>query len=203
MKEELSMKENTKNHLICKYNSIRNKTKATCLKYHYIYNHVNVNVYFDAFDIKSVTLSIVLIAENQYYYTPLNILNTGATKEYLNQVPPQILEKILVDGRLDDFYENMESHLLKDIPYEQKYNDKIFVNTLKYTKRNDLDLPFWFCLRKTPMESSTLYKLNARADITLETLEKIQRKGYTLVRTSDPLKRKELTLILDPIDIKL
>ena len=53
------------------------------------------------------------------------------------------------------------------------------------------------------MTDDTLYKLNARADITLETLQKIQDEGYTLVRTADPEKRKELTLILQNIDIEL
>ena len=34
-------------------------------------------------------------------------------------------------------------------------------------------------------------------------LRKIQQEGYTLVRTPDPEKRKELTLILKQIGIKL
>ena len=199
----LSVKERTKSYLINKYKSIPRKTNATCLKYHYVYNNVNVNVYFDAFETKSVTLSIVLIADKKYYYTPLNILNTGITTEYLSKIPSQILEKILVENHLDDFYENMEKHLLNDAPYINYYNkDKYFVNTIKYSK-SKLDLPFWWYLRKIPMTDDTLYKLNARADITLETLQKIQDEGYTLVRTADPEKRKELTLILQNIDIEL
>ena len=42
-----------------------------------------------------------------------------------------------------------------------------------------------------------------RADITFDILRKIQQEGYTLVRTPDPEKRKELTLILKQIGIKL
>ena len=37
--------------------------------------------------------------------------------EYLSEIPPQILEKILVDNHLDDFYENMKKHLLEDKPH--------------------------------------------------------------------------------------
>ena len=185
------------------YNSIPKKTKATCLKFYYQYNNVNVNVYFDAFDNQSVALSIVLVADKKYYYTPLNILNTGMTTEYLNKIPSQILEKILVENHLNDFYENIEKHLLEDKPYVNYYNrDKYFVNTIKYAK-SKLDLPFWWYLRKIPMTDDTLYKLNARADITLETLQKIQHEGYTLVRTADPEKRKELTLMLQQIGIEL
>ena len=48
-----------------------------------------------------------------------------------------------------------------------------------------------------------MYKLSTRADISLETLKKIQQEGYTLVRTRDPNQRKELTLILQEIGITL
>ena len=168
------MKESTKAYLVDIYNSIPKKTKATCLKFYYQYHNVNVNVYFDAFDNQSVS-----------------------------EIPPQILEKILVDNHLDDFYENMEKHLLEDKPYFNYYNeDTYFVNTIKYAK-SKLDLPFWWYLRKVPMSDDTLYKLNARADITFDILRKIQQEGYTLVRTPDPEKRKELTLILKQIGIKL
>ena len=196
------MKESTKLYLVNRYNRIPRKTKATCLKYHYLYNNVNVNVYFDAFEAKSVALSIVLAADKKYYYTSLNILNTGMTTEYLSKIPPEIINK---PGRLtpEDFYENMEIHLLEDNPYVNYYNkDTYFVNTIKYAK-SKLDLPFWWCLRKVPMSDDTLNKLNVRADITLETLRKIQNEGYTLVRTADPEKRKELTLILQQVGIEL
>lgn len=197
------MKESTKAYLVDRYSRIPKKTKATCLKFHYVFNTVNVNVYFDAFDTKSVALSIVLAAEKKYYYTPLNILSNGMTTEYLSKIPSQILEKILVANHLDDFYENMEKHLLEHEPYINYYNkDTYFVNTIKYAK-NKLDLPFWWYLRNVPMTDETLYKLNARADITLETLRKIQKQGFTLVRTADPAKRKELTLILQQEDIEL
>ena len=197
------MKESTKDHLVNIYNNIPIKTKVTCLKFYYQYNNVNVNVYFDAFDSQSVGLSIVLAAEKNYYYTPLNILNTGMITEYLSEIPRQILAKILVDYRLDDFYENMEKHLLNNKPQFIYYNeDTYFVNTIKYAQ-NKLDLPFWWHLRKVPMTDDTLYKLNARADITFDILRKIQQEGYTLVRTSDPEKRNELTIILDRVGIKL
>ena len=53
------------------------------------------------------------------------------------------------------------------------------------------------------MTDETLYKLNSRADISLDTLRKIQEEGYTLVRTSELKERKELTLILERIGIRL
>ena len=181
------MREDTKMHLVDTYNSISKKTRATCLKFYYKYNNVNVNVYFDAFDEQSVALSIVLVYGESYYYTPLNILNTGMAREYLNEIPNHILNQILVDNSLNYNYYN---------------EDKFFVNTIKYTK-NKIDLPFWKSLRRVRMTDETLYKLNSRADISLDTLRKIQEEGYTLVRTSELKERKELTLILKRIGIRL
>ena len=197
------MKESTKAYLVDIYNSIPKKQRLLA-KIFTINITMLMSMYiFDAFDNQSVVLSIVLSAKKKYYYTPLNILNTGMITEYLSEIPPQILEKILVDNHLDDFYENMEKHLLEDKPYFNYYNeDTYFVNTIKYAK-SKLDLPFWWYLRKVPMSDDTLYKLNARADITFDILRKIQQEGYTLVRTPDPEKRKELTLILKQIGIKL
>lgn len=197
------MNESTKNYLIKKYNEIPRKTQATCIKFYYTYNGVHVNVYFDAFDEASTTLSIVLAMDKVYYYTPLNILNRRMKKEYLSDIPSEILEKISVDHRLDDFYENMEKHLLEDRPYHNSYSlDKFFVNTIKYSK-DALDLPFWWHLRNVRMSDDTLIKLNARGDIPLEVLRKIQDKGFTLVRTADPTKRSFITIILENEGIKL
>lgn len=203
MEGVLPVKESTKSYLVNRYNRIPWKTKATCLKYYYVYNNVNVNVYFDAFETKCVALSIILVADKKYYYTSLNILNAGMATEYLNKVPSQILEKILVNDHLDEFYKNMEKHLLEDNPYLINYDEDVyFANTIKYQKSKS-DLPFWWHLRKVPMTDDTLYKLYATTDITIETLKKIQQKGFTLVRTSDPKNRKELTLILQQTGIKL
>ena len=203
MKGVFCVKESTKAYLVDIYNSIPKKTKATCLKFYYQYHNVNVNVYFDAFDNQSVVLSIVLSAKKKYYYTPLNILNTGMITEYLSEIPPQILEKILVDNHLDDFYENMEKHLLEDKPHFNYYNeDTYFVNTIKYAK-SKLDLPFWWYLRKVPMSDDTLNALSERADISRETLLEIQKQGFTLVRTDDIEKRRSLTLILGEHGITL
>lgn len=199
----VKMDKKTKTYLINRYNCIPQKTNATCLKYHYEYNSVHVNVYFDAFDVNSVSFSIVLVYGNKYYYTSLNILNSGIETEYLTKIPSQILSKILVDNCLDDFYRKMETHILEDRPYVNYYNkDKYFINTIRYSKTN-LDLPFWSHIRRVRMSDDTLYKLNAKADISLETLQKIQNKGLTLVRTADSTKRKELTIILQRENIEL
>lgn len=100
-------------------------------------------------------LSTVLIRHGQ---STSHILNTGMAREYLNEIPNHILNQILVDNSLNDFYKNMEEHLLNDRPHYNYYNeDKFFVNTIKYTK-NKIDLPFWKSLRRVRMTDETLYK---------------------------------------------
>lgn len=199
------MQESTKLFLINQYKRTCVPAKNSCLKYYYQFHNVHVNVYFDAFEEKSVSLSMILSANGKYYYTPLNILNTGTSTQYLKKIPFQILEKILVDEHLTCFFEDMESHLLNDRSYSTHYDKDVgFVNTVKNIKPFEtINLPFWRGLRKVHMQDETMYKLSTRADISLETLKKIQQEGYTLVRTQDPNQRKELTLILQEIGITL
>ena len=53
------------------------------------------------------------------------------------------------------------------------------------------------------MTDDTLEKLSERADISRKTLLAIQEKGFTLVRTDDSDKRRNLKIILDEIGILL
>ena len=199
------MQESTKLFLINQYKRTCVPAKNSCLKYYYQFHNVHVKVYFDAFEEKSVSLSMILSANGKYYYTPLNILSAGTSTQYLKKLPRQILEKILVDEHLTCFFENMESHLLNDRSYSTHYDKDVgFVNTVKNIKPFEtINLPFWRGLRKVHMQDETMYKLSTWADISLETLKKIQQEGYTLVRTRDPNQRKELTLILQEIGITL
>ncbi|HBG1231096.1 TPA: hypothetical protein KPG58_000976 [Clostridioides difficile] len=196
------MKESVKNFLIEKYNELNHKASYTCLKYHYKYNSVNVNLYFDAYDLDSLSLYLILIYEKEYYYTPLNISDSNVKKEYLKKIPQKILERILVNNHLTEFYENMEEHILKNKYIVNSYlKDIIFVNTMKYIKKDSIDLPFWDHIRRTRMQDTTLKKLMARTDISYEVLKAIQDNNSTLVRTDKISRRKKLTVILGEKDI--
>lgn len=192
-----------KERLIKNYERISYKKPEHCLKFYYTYNGVNVNLYFDYYDKKSMSLSLILVVNNLFYFTPLNILNKGLNKEYLPKIPFEILNKILQEGTLNDFYKNMESHILQDKPHINYYSkDKIFTNTLKF-KKGDIDLPFWKTIRRIRMPENTLINLSHRADISIEILRKLQNNNLTLVRTAKPEERRELTLILRDHNIKL
>ena len=122
-------------------------------------------------------------------------MNTHIRKEYLPKLPSIFLDKILVNEELDEFFRYMENKILEIAPIPASYKkDKIFTNTIKYQK--DIDLPFWWHLRQVPMSNDYIEILSDRADISRETLLKIQKEGFTLVRTDDVNKRRNLTIIL-------
>lgn len=197
------MREVVKSKMLFTYQNLSFKKKETCLKYFYKFNNVNVNVFFDAYDENSMTFSIILAYEKNYYFTPLNITNNKIRKEYLTQIPIQILSNILVENHLDDFFYSMEEHILTSNPVINFYNnEKIFVNTIAFNKKN-IDLPFWHFIRRTRMTDDTLEELSERADISRHILKKIQNNGMTLVRTGDPRKRKKLTIILNEEGLEL
>lgn len=54
------MREIVRNHLLNKYYELKFKNKLTNLKFHYKYNEVNTNLYFDAYDVDSISFRIIL-----------------------------------------------------------------------------------------------------------------------------------------------
>lgn len=130
-------------------------------------------------------------------------MNNTIKTEYLVDIPLKILEKILVDNKLEDFYFKMEEYVLSHRPIKINYEkDKLFVNTIRY-KDKGTKLPFWHHIRKVRMSDRTLNELSEYGDISRNVLIEIQNQNLTLVRTGDPRKRNNLTMILSQYDIKL
>ncbi len=185
------------------YNKLPYRDNDTCLKFRYDFNGVTVNLYFDAFDSFSVSFSMILSFNKKYYYTLLNILETNALSEYLPKIHNEMLEKILVDNKLEQFFSLMERHLLEDnFKIIHYFQDKCYKNTLKFNNVEE-DLPFWWYPKRVRMANETLLKLFARTDIPITILRDIQNRGFTLVRTSDPKLRTELVFILKQIGITI
>lgn len=195
------MKKSTIDYLVKYYNNLINKKANTCLKFRYIFNNISVNIYFDAFYASNISFNIILIHKetNTYYFTPINIFKS----KFLPALSPKIQEKIILHKSLNCFYENMENHLLKDTPVIVDYNDACFKHTLNNKKALHVDKPFLSHLSRKHMADKTLNNLFNVTSIPMEVLQKIKDSGYTLVRTVDPSKRKDITLILNRINIKL
>ena len=54
-----AMQKNVRTKLLNDYSQLGFKGKSTCVKYRYDYNGVTVNLYFDAFDPDSNTLTMI------------------------------------------------------------------------------------------------------------------------------------------------
>lgn len=191
------MRQEVRDRLIEEYSKLELKRQFTALKYHFKHNNVDVNIFFDAYDDKVPSMSMILSYEKKYYYTSLNISNTEVRTEYLEKIPFVILEQILDENKhLNAFFTDIEEHILNDdkivINYER---DICFINTMKYS-RSRTDLPFLFSLKKVKMANDTLERLSETMGVEREILKKIQSAGFTIVRTDDVNKRKSLTAII-------
>lgn len=196
------MRQEVREYLIEEYNNLEFRRQFTAIKYRFRYNNVDVNIYFDAYDDKAPSMSMILAYDRTYYYTSLNINNTEIRTEYLEKIPFAILNQILDENHhLNSFFEEIEKHILENnkivINYEK---DTCFINTMKYSRSRE-DLPFLQSLRKVKMPDDTLERLSETMGIDREILKKIQSEGFTIVRTDDIRKRKHLTAIIDNADI--
>lgn len=198
------MRQEVRDRLIEEYSKLELKRQFTALKYHFKHNNVHVNIFFDAYDDKVPSMSMILACEKKYYYTSLNISNTKVRTAYLEKIPFVILEQILdEDKHLNDFYSDIEEHILNDNKIVINYKrDVCFINTLKYS-RSRTDLPFLFSLKKVKMANDTLERLSETMGVEREILEKIQSAGFTIVRTDDVNKRKSLTAIIENSKISI
>ncbi len=196
------MRLEVRDYLIDEYNNLEFRRQFTAIKYRFRYNNVDVNIYFDAYDEKAPSMSMILAYDRAYYYTSLNINNTEVRTEYLEKIPFVILDQILDEShQLISFFAEIEKHILENnkivINYEK---DTCFINTMKYS-RSRTDLPFLQSLRKVKMPDNTLERLSETMGIDREILKKIQSEGFTIVRTDDIKKRKHLTAIIENTDI--
>ena len=196
------MRQEVGDYLIDEYNNLEFRRQFTAIKYRFRYNNVDVNIYFDAYDEKAPSMSMILAYDRAYYYTSLNINNTEVRTEYLEKIPFVILDQILDEShQLISFFAEIEKHILENnkivINYEK---DTCFINTMKYS-RSRTDLPFLQSMRKVKMPDNTLERLSETMGIDREILKKIQSEGFTIVRTDDIKKRKHLTAIIENTDI--
>lgn len=175
------MRLEVRDYLIDEYNNLEFRRQFTAIKYRFRYNNVDVNIYFDAYDEKAPSMSMILAYDRAYYYTSLNINNTEVRTEYLEKIPFVILDQILDEShQLISFFAEIEKHILENnkivINYEK---DTCFINTMKYS-RSRTDLPFLQSLRKVKMPDNTLERLSETMGIDREILKKYNPKVLQL-----------------------
>lgn len=200
------MQQETIDKLKKDYSRMEIQANSSVIKYRFKVNFVNVNIYFDEYDKNIPNLSMILIKDNNYYYSSLNILKPEIDVQYLEAIPCDILQSILKDNKLDDFFKKIENFILENDYYTMSYkNDYIFKNTMFYSvkNKNRKDLPFLQGCRHAKMTEFTYYQLQNTLGINSNILDKVRARNLTLVRTSDISRRKKLTLVLEEIGIRL
>ena len=78
------MRSEVKIQLLNNYYALPYKGSITAIKYGFKYHNVNVNLYFDAYDEKNPSLSMILSFSEKYYYTSLNVKDTSLMLFYLH-----------------------------------------------------------------------------------------------------------------------
>lgn len=127
-----------------KYPNKSKRTASNCIKYFYPNKDKGffVNIYYDLFDINNPSFILVLIEDKdsvddrspKYYLTNLNIFNTNIS-EYLPNIPSEILDRILTNGSLEEFYQTLEKKILSGKPLKNITSyDKVFKTTAKKWK---------------------------------------------------------------------
>ncbi len=188
--------------------------KNSCLKIHYQYNGVNVNLFFDAYDSESLALCVILNDKNEYYLTPLNIhkILEINKKPYLKECPKSILRKLCSsEGKLDLFDKDMREHIRyyltkskeQQINLKCEYSDESFQKALEKSKNKQYNTPFLHHIRSATMSKEHFIKLGYKLNISKEVLMGLQQQGRTIVTTNDPSKRRKLTIILKEIGYEI
>ncbi len=183
------------------YDSLPNKAIDTCLKYQFQFNTLRISLYFDALDKDCVGLFLLLNTtegKELTYLTPINIGN-----KYLPELPNEILFKVSVGKKLDTFYTALKKCILESNPLYLHYKqDKEFKKGISNIKKKE-SLPFLWHLRRDKMTPEMFNTVLKTFRIERSTLEKIQKAGFTFVRTDDIEKRRNLEIILKDANFPL
>jgi hypothetical protein len=180
------------------------KNRTACLKFQYKFKCTEVTLYFDCYDEVVPTISMILHREKQYYFKSFNLGDINSIKRYMDNLPENILEDILENKSLEEFYRELKSHLLTSDCQPCNYEKDIrFINTLKYQKNKYEINPFFSHLRHVHMQDKQLDLLNTYLSIPKNILKSLQTNGFTIVTTANPGKRTSLHLELKKYSIQI
>ncbi|MDU1912509.1 hypothetical protein [Fusobacterium sp.] len=173
------MRQEIIDHLKNEYKKLKLTSKKLNLKYSYLFNNVEVNIYFDNFDEDLPTVTLILKYKKLYYFRPFNFNDNN----YLRRIPSEILEKLLVENRLDEFYDTLEKKLTGDYKVANYEKDYLYKNTVKFQENNFEINPFFHHLRNVRMTDDQKELLNIYLNISIETLNYIQNRRFTVITT--------------------
>ncbi|HEG2582159.1 TPA: DNA repair protein Rad50 [Campylobacter lari] len=190
--------------LLKKYNDIKCKKNDSCIKLHYQYHNVRVNLYFNGYDKNYPSSFMILSNEKSYYITTFNVDHFDEKNQYLKEIPDPMLNLIKDNnGKLISFYNEMRIQIKKgNFENINCGYGKIFTDIIKVNKNKETVKPFFHYLRIGQMSSKHFKKLSYSTNLSKEILMKIQRAGFTIVTTSNFLEAKDFSAELKRCNIK-
>lgn len=191
------MKEEVIEHLKTEYKKLEIKSKKACLKYSYLFNKVSVNIYFDNYDKDLPSITLILKFEKVCYFRTFNF----EYSRYLENIPIEILNKLLDNNTLEEFYDTLEEKLMKEYCIASYQKDYLYKENVKLQEKICKINPFVFYLRKPPMTEEQKSLLNTYLNIPKETLNYIQKKGFTIATTDDIEKKIKLKDAMGKVEI--
>ncbi|POA07902.1 hypothetical protein [Staphylococcus caprae] len=194
------MNQSTFEKLINDYKNLRYKKETTAIKYSGVFNKVNINIYFDAWDDENYNFQLILHNNKDYYLTNLNIVDGEFSSKYLINLPCNLKHSISSNYNLDKFYLKVEDIINNNQHYPVNYNkDSLMINTKKFNPPKE---EMYIKGLSHKNMTNNMYKwAKNNLNISIKTLDLIKYSHLTLVRTNDITKRKKLKVILKKFNI--
>ncbi|WP_251423742.1 hypothetical protein [Veillonella agrestimuris] len=195
------MKTTVKNRLIEAYNQLETDDAKTAIKYHFEYNLVQVNLYFDNYDFKNPSLCIFLKYKEHSYFTTLKMNNTGGSNQYLDKLNSTIRHQIIDDnGKLLSFFECIDTHILER-RFEKIYygTDKSFNQAMNSKRKENGNEEFSFIkgIKRGIMSDKMENWVLQNTSVNYGDIKLVKTKKYTFIRTNDITKRIKLDIIFE------
>lgn len=173
--------------------------RVGCLEVNFIYNGVNVSLYYDNYG-KIETMILKLSFQNQIY---MGVIHLGKyIKDLIKE--PELCYQFLQGNNLQPFYMALANRILNYRLMQNTYQDHNFQEGLRYYRNNrngQQAKPFIKTLKRAHMQDSTYESLIQDNKIPAQIVDSIKAAGYTVVRTDDPSERKELLVLLQEHNI--
>ena len=172
------------------YDRLQNRNQETAIKFTFTYNKVSVKIYFDSY-IKNEPNCVLVLNYARYSY--VNCLNIYREKQYLAEIPRPILNAIRDENNtLIEFYKAVDNHIehgkYEKINYGQENS---FEKNTRLARNRNANV-FIKSLRHVKMSKNIYRWLVENRGVDKEVVDAIKKAGFTVVRTNDVNKHRDI-----------
>ena len=183
------------------YDRLQNRNQETVIKFTFTYNKVSVKIYFDSY-IKNEPNCVLVLNYARYSY--VNCLNIYREKQYLAEIPRPILNAIRDENNtLIEFYKAVDNHIehgkYEKINYGQENS---FEKNTRLARNRNANV-FIKSLRHVKMSKNIYRWLVENRGVDKEVVDAIKKAGFTVVRTNDVNKHRDIVGLLKAYQINI